>query len=255
MLWARPARVLSAEPGEHRFLWDMHYPQLPGVAMEPSAEEAVPHDTPLTATSPWVMPGHYTVRLIAGGKAQAQPLTVVVDPRVKTPVADLEAQFTLAKSVYEEMIQASTAIGEIDVLREQLKTRSGEGPVATAGASIESKLDAIAGREARGRGGIGGGRGRGMAGPANLVTVRTQLARLEHEIENADAAPTTAQVEACGSVSKPLAGLLDQWQQLKATGLKSLNAQLIRDHLAQIDLDANKFKHGEEEQIDMGDVE
>lgn len=253
ILWARSPRVLSAQPGEHRFLWDMHYSQVPGVSMEPSAEEAVPHDTPLTSTAPWVMPGHYTVRLIAGGETQGQPLNVVVDPRVKTPMADLEAQFRLAKSVYDEMVQASTAIGEIDVLREQLKTRSGERPVASAGPSIESKLDAIAGREARGRGGFGGGRGRGMAGPANLGSVRTQLARLEHEIENADVAPTTAQAEACSSVAKPLAGLLGQWQQLKATGLKSLNEQLSRQHLARIDLDADKINPGEEEQIDMGD--
>ena len=67
-LWARPPRVLSAAPGHHRFLWDMQYPQVPGMSTGPDAEQAVPHDTPSVATAPWVMPGSYTVRLIAGGE-------------------------------------------------------------------------------------------------------------------------------------------------------------------------------------------
>ena len=34
-LSARPPRILSAEPGEHRFLWDMQYPQVPGMSTGP----------------------------------------------------------------------------------------------------------------------------------------------------------------------------------------------------------------------------
>jgi photosystem II stability/assembly factor-like uncharacterized protein len=254
VLWARPPRVLSAAPGEHRFLWDMQYPQVPGMSMEPADDEAVPHDTPPVSTAPWVMPGKYTVRLIAGGETESQPLKVVMDPRVKTPLPALEEQFALAKSVYDDMIHASAAIDEIDVLREQLRQRSGQAPVAGAGPSIESKLDAIAGRAERGRRGFGGGRGRAM-GPANLGTVRTQLARLEHEIENADMAPTTAQTDACRDVAKPLPGLLDQWRKLKQTDLKALNEQLKRAHLALLNLDTHKINRSDEDQIDMGDVE
>lgn len=253
ILWARPPRVLSAAPGEHRFLWDMQYAQIPGVSMEPAADEAVPHDTPSASTAPWAMPGDYTVRLIAGGETLSQPLKVIMDPRVKTPVADLQAQFDLAKSVYDEMLQATTAIREIDALRKQLKDRSHESPVASADPSIESKLDAIAGRERR-QGGFGGGRRGGPSGPANLGSVRTQLARLEREIENADVAPTTTQVDGCHSAAQPLSGLLEQWQQLKQTDLKALNEQLRRDHLAALDLDSPAAS-SDQEQIDMGDDE
>ena len=34
-VWERPPRVLSAAPGHHRFLWDMQYPQVPGLSTGP----------------------------------------------------------------------------------------------------------------------------------------------------------------------------------------------------------------------------
>ena len=248
-LWARSPRVLSASPGHHRFLWDMQYPQVPGMSTGPDADQAVPYNTPSVSTAPWVMPDTYTVRLIAGGKTFSEPLKIVMDPRVKTLRAELEEQFTAAKSIYDEIMRATAAIHEITVLHDQLKVRADQTPVAAAANSIESKLDAISGV-----GGRGGRGGRGApAGPANLSTVRLGLARIEKEIENADQAPTEAQVEAWHLTAQPLAGLLDQWQQLKKTDLKALNEQLARKHLALLDLNTGKIDHDVEDQIEMGD--
>jgi hypothetical protein len=226
----------------------MQYPQVPGMSTGPDAEQAVPYNTPSVSTAPWVMPGTYTVRLIAGGKTHSEPLSIIMDPRVKTAKADLEEQFTVAKSVYDDIMSATAAMHEITVLRDQLKARAGQAPVAAAGDSIESKLDAIAG----GRGGRGGGRG-GPTGAANLNTVRLALARIEKQIENADQAPTEAQVEAWHISARPLAGLLNQWQQLKQTDLKALNKQLEHDHLALLDLNTRRIDHDVEDQIEMGD--
>jgi hypothetical protein len=116
--------------------------------------------------------------------------------------------------------------------------------------SIESKLDAISG--GGGHGSRGGG-GHGPAGPANLNSVRLGLARIEKQIENADLAPTEAQVESWHITAQPLAGLLDQWKQLKQTDLKALNEQLEREHLALLDLNTRKIDHDVEDQIEMGD--
>jgi hypothetical protein len=85
--------------------------------------------------------------------------------------------------------------------------------------------------------------------------VRAQLARLEHEIEAADTAPTTTQAETGLKAERPLAALLQQWQQLKQTDLNSLNNQLQRSHLAKLDLDTNRIDREEQEEIDMGDEE
>jgi photosystem II stability/assembly factor-like uncharacterized protein len=248
--WARLPRILSAAPGHHRFLWDMQFPQVPGMDMDPDENLATPGDTPPVSTAPWVLPGNYTVRLIAGGKTISEPLKVAMDPRVKTPPADLEQQFALAKSIYDEVIHANSALHEIKALRAQLKARSSEPPVAGSEPSIESKLNAIAGSEGSMR-----TFGRGPTPPPTLAVVRAELARLLHSIESADAAPTAAQVEAVDIAVKPLPGLLEQWQQLKKTDLKALNEQLERQHLARFNLDPNKTGQGEKDQVDIGDEE
>src|SRR5262249_21259654 len=102
--WVRPPQRLSNEPGLHRFLWDLHYAPVPGVAPQyPIA--AVYRTTAPAATSPWAMPSDkYTVVLTAGGKKHEQPLTLVMDPRVKTSSADLGEQFKLSKQVYDEWL-------------------------------------------------------------------------------------------------------------------------------------------------------
>jgi hypothetical protein len=248
-LWARPPRILSSAPGHHRFLWDMQYPQVPGMSTGPDADQAIPYNTPSVSTAPWVMPGTYTVRLIASGKTISQSFKIVMDPRVKTSTADLQVQFDAAKSIYDDLIRATTAIHEITILRDQLKARSGQATVVAGGNALEPKLDAIAGSE---RGGRGGGRG-GPAGPPNLGSVRVTLARIEKQIENADEAPTAAQIDAWHLSAQPLNGLLDQWQQLKQTDLKALNKQLEGNHLALLRLNTEIIDHDVEDQIELGD--
>ena len=248
LVWQRPPRVLSAAPGHHRFLWDMQYPQVPGMSTTPDDDLATPHDTPPVSTAPWVLPGNYTVRLIAAGKTLSEPLKVVMDPRVKTPMADLEKQFTLAKQMYDDLIKATVALHEISVLREQLKARKGQPEVGQAMPSIDSRLDAIAGPEHGGR-----GFRRGPAGPPTLASVRMRLAMLEHSAENADEAPTAAQSEAFEITGKALPTLIEQWQKLKQSDLKSLNEVLKRHHLATVDLDTRDFDKTQEDPLEMGD--
>ncbi|WP_221761628.1 sialidase family protein [Edaphobacter aggregans] len=251
-LWARAPRVLSAAEGHHRFLWDLRYPAVPGMSTGPDADQAVPYDTPAVPSSPWVMPGKYTVRLIAGGTTLSQPFNVVMDPRVKTPMPEIEDQFKVSKAIYADTMRATVAIHEITVLREQLKAKSNQSPVAAVGDSLESKLNKIAGG---GEGGRGGGGRAGPAGPPTLNAVRVQLARIEHSIQSADVAPTTAQVEAYATLAKPLNDLLDQWSTLKASDLKALNSTLRLQHLPLLELDTTVIDHNVEDQIELGDEE
>ena len=79
--WARPPLTVPTTAGHHRFLWDMRYQDIPGMSTGPDAAQAVPGDTPSVAASPFVMPGTYTVKLIAGGKTMSEPITIVMDPR------------------------------------------------------------------------------------------------------------------------------------------------------------------------------
>ncbi len=252
-LWARAPRTVSTAPGHHRFLWDMRYEEIPGMSTGPDASDAVPHNTPSVPSSPYVLPGTYTVRMIAGAQTLTAPITVVLDPRVKTPSADITQQYEISRKLYDSMLRATVAIHEIAVVRDQLRSKAGGATTVIAAGSLEAKLNAIAGGGG-GRGGGGGGRG-GPAGPPNLNSLRTALARLEHSIQNADAAPTAAQIEAADLTAQPLPGLLQQWDALKKSDLKALNQQLLKQHLPLLSLDTHFIDHGVEDQIEIGDID
>ena len=99
LYWIRPQQILAATAGAHRFLWDMRYTPLNTPAAYPMT--AIIHNTPPDATAPWVMPGNYTVRLTANGQTQEQPITISMDPRVKTGTAQWQRQHDLSMICYE----------------------------------------------------------------------------------------------------------------------------------------------------------
>ena len=75
----------------HRFTWDLHYDPIPPEDIADNGDEeatgAVPGRTYETINAPWAPPGQYTVRLTVNGTRYTQPITVRMDPRVKTPAA------------------------------------------------------------------------------------------------------------------------------------------------------------------------
>jgi photosystem II stability/assembly factor-like uncharacterized protein len=100
--WIRPPHILSAAAGMHRFVWDLCYAPPKAVEHEyPIA--AIYKDTPRLPRGALVLPGEYTVKLSAGGAEFSQPLTVIMDPRIKTPAAGLEQQLTLSLRLIEMM--------------------------------------------------------------------------------------------------------------------------------------------------------
>ena len=99
LYWIRPQQILAATIGAHRFLWDMKYAPLNVPAAYPMT--AIKHNTPPDATAPWVMPGNYKIRLTVDGKIQEQPITITMDPRVKTSTTQWQRQHDLSMICYE----------------------------------------------------------------------------------------------------------------------------------------------------------
>ena len=104
LYWIRPQEILSAKAGSHRFLWDLHYTPMNTPPSYPIA--AVYGNTSPEATSPWVMPGNYTAVLTVNGKSYTQRINLKMDPRVTTPVADLQSQHDYSMLCYSNMIKA-----------------------------------------------------------------------------------------------------------------------------------------------------
>ncbi len=107
--WLRPLRVLSAEAGMHRFVWDLHYPS-PHVLRPTVSISVILHDSPIGPLGPAALPGHYTGKLTADGHTWTQPLTVRMDPRNKTPAAGLAQQFQLATELSQDMNRTYAAL-------------------------------------------------------------------------------------------------------------------------------------------------
>jgi photosystem II stability/assembly factor-like uncharacterized protein len=167
--WIRPPQVLSTAPGLHRFVWDLHHPTPPAAKFSyPIA--AIYADTPREPRGPWAVPGTYSVRLTVGGRTLTQPLVLKMDPRVKTPLEGLQAQFDRSKEVTADMARTLEALRTTRADQAKYK----DGP----------KAKALADRE------------------AHLGELNAKLTSLYTTLQEADMPPTAAMVDAAADLRR-----------------------------------------------------
>jgi photosystem II stability/assembly factor-like uncharacterized protein len=228
LYWPAPPILLSSRAGFHRFSWDLHFDPIgaedPNAGGE-SATGAVPRHTYDLPYSPWAPPGAYTVRLTVDGKSYTQPLTLRLDPRVKTPAAGLAQLASLTREMYDGAVATHAAYEQARALAPQLDRLGGDDI-----ASFKVKLDSLAPpTPAGGRGGrgFGGGRGRGAGGstPATLQSASDAMLAAAMAMQGADVAPTANDVAAAARVRSQSADVMRRWNALKTTGLAALNAK------------------------------
>jgi len=236
LYWYRSPRALLTTPGMHRFIWDLHYQPLPGGGGRGGLPmTAIANNTAPAPNSPWVAPGLYSVKLTVNGKSYTQPLTVKMDPRVKTPAAGLAYQFTLAKEMYDGALDTQSALQQLRSIRaqvKQLQERAGQGAVSQALAAFDKKAAALEG-SGGGGGRFGGGGGFGPGGGAQdtLAGIAGSLSMSMGLLQGADAAPTSQVVAAVTSNQMALGSLIARWSELKSQDLTALNAQLKQANL------------------------
>jgi photosystem II stability/assembly factor-like uncharacterized protein len=78
---------IPATPGLHRVVWDTRL--------------APPRGAPAGTPGMFIMPGTYQLRMTSQGRTYRQALVVRMDPRVRTSLADLNAQFALSRSLQD----------------------------------------------------------------------------------------------------------------------------------------------------------
>jgi photosystem II stability/assembly factor-like uncharacterized protein len=224
LYWVRPPRTLSAKAGMQRFVWDLHYPE-PKARGHEYPISANYMDTPRYPLGPVVMPGDYTVKLTAAGRTLTRTLTVVIDPRVKTPRPGLVVQFSLSTQAAEGMTESFDALEQLARLRAQIKDLRARAGLAPALADALAALD----RRAAALEGEGGARGPGgpnASAQPGLSQVHASLATLLDVLQQADAAPTTQAVVASADLQQKLRALLSGWNDLKSRDVQAVNNQL-----------------------------
>ncbi len=221
--WVRPPQKLGGEAGMHRFLWDMHLAPIPGIEPEyPIA--AVYRNTAPDPTSPWAMPGKYTLVLTVGGKSYQQPLTLQMDPRVKTSNADLAEQFKLSKQLYDEWWALNSISDTVKRARGQiaeLRPRVPEGNLKINLDALAEKLQTLAGA-----GGGPGGRGGGAAVHPSIASTTGRVRTLFGLVQEADVAPTPQASASVPEVVKDSHTLQESWQAIKSQDIPALNQEL-----------------------------
>jgi photosystem II stability/assembly factor-like uncharacterized protein len=231
LYWPAPPVDLSAAAGAHRFSWDLHYDPIGEDAGFAIGGGAVPHRVFPSVNSPWAPPGAYTVRLTVDGTSYTQPLTLKLDPRLKTPAAALANVATLTKDLYASATSVHDAYLTARALSAKLDASQGADVAA-----FKTQVDSLAppqaaggGRGGRGGGGGGaGGRGgRGGAGtPApTLSSASAALIGAASALGTADVAPTASRLDAVAKAKADAAAVMKKWTALSTTGLAALNTK------------------------------
>ena len=130
------------------------------------------------------------MKLTVDGKSYTQPLTVKMDPRVKTSPAALLQQFTLSKRLSDRIDASAKAITEIRAMR--ARARDSAGP--------DSPIDKqLAGLEGQGGGGRFGGGGAGATDQPSFSRVMGELTGAYGLLQGADVAADDAGAGGCAA--------------------------------------------------------
>ena len=239
LYWVRKPRQLSTEAGMHRWVWDLHYPA-PASTRHDYPISAIPHDTPRLPLGPTVLPGTYSVRLTADGKTSNAPLTIEMDPRVKTSAAGLQKKFQAETRLASIMTESAQALLQGGSIRAQLEKMSANPSTKEAVETFQKKLTALLGAT----GGF-------FAPPSPEVTlgrVNGQSGTLYMQVWQADAEPTSAQIEALSATERDSSDVMKRWNDFKNSDLPALNKMLRESKAPEVKLDADL--HPEESQMD-----
>jgi hypothetical protein len=130
LYWIRPQQMLSNEPGQHRFLWDLKYTPLNVPPSYPIGANYM--NTAPDATAPWAMPGQYKVVLTVDGKKYESVMQVNMDPRVKTSTNDLARQFQLSMQCYQGRLTCMRVLDSLKQFRSMIRGQMTNPPVTVA---------------------------------------------------------------------------------------------------------------------------
>ncbi len=219
MYWVRMPKVLPNSAGMHRWVWDLHYPE-PDVSEREHPISAIPHDTPPEPLGPRALPGVYTIRLTVAGRTLSQPLTVTMDPRVKTPPLALQQQFDMEMKLADALRQDYAALQQVRSARAKLAAVKPKATALAADiAALEQKLATF---EALGR------------QATSLAALNGTLASVYNAVDSADTAPTAPELAAFQQVQKALAAELARWASVQKQQIEPLNRKLRAAGLGEI---------------------
>ncbi len=232
MYWVRPSQTLSAAAGMHRFVWDLRHAP-PRALNTEFPISAILHNTPLLPLGSWVLPGNYTARLTVDGKEFTKSFAVKMDPRIKSSLADLQAQASLESGAVAGMDQSYDALTQVQSIRAQIKEVAprAKGKLRESLESLDRQCAELAGAT------VSTFYGTPSSGKEteNFSTINQHFGQLLAIADSADAAPTTQASQVYASLSEQMNDLARRWQERTQTAIPGLNQQLQKAGLSSLD--------------------
>jgi hypothetical protein len=162
-----------------------------------------------------------------------------MDPRVKTPQADLVKQFEMARQIGAAQAQVSAALLSANRLLGQLQRLASQAgdqkPLVGQIAALDRKTLALAG----GAPAPSPSEGAEPSAPApgTLRSLTSALGDVGRAVQSADVAPTADAVTAFQRSQQDVQKALAQWNEIKSQDLPKLNVSLKQANLQPVSLE------------------
>ena len=198
--WVPVPIPLRSTPGEHRFMWDMHYEK--PASLEGEREEGV-----------WAPPGRYAVTLMVDGQSYKQWLDLKPDPRVHAKPADYQHEFALAQQIDNARGRAGAAMKEAQTLHAEITQRAAKADTASKARFLALdgallRLSALPSADAHNVPSA-------PAMPDSLAGLLEGFGQLAQAVDGADGAPTPDAESGFRQRTQALATALAEWGSLK----------------------------------------
>jgi hypothetical protein len=233
MYWVRSSQILSGAAGMHRFVWDLHLAPPESLAHEYPIS-AIVHDTPRYPLGAFALPGEYVVKLTVDGKSYSRPLTVRMDPRIKTSLADLQRQFEMERGSVEGMNKSFEALSQVRSVHAQLKERAakaGKAALTDGIAALDKQAAELEGAAQSSFFGLPPG----AKQPENFSSLNQHFGGILAVADSADATPTTQATAVYKELEEALEKLVGRWAKIREQDIPSLNVELKKAGFAAVD--------------------
>lgn len=187
-------------------------------------------------TGPTAPPGHYQVRLTAGGETQTQGFDVVRNPNLKGVTDDnLQEQFALAIQIRDRTSAANEAVIQIRDVRGQVEERlamnasldSDAEPLLTEIAAIELDLYQVKNQSGQ--------------DPLNFpIKLNNRLASLRRSVQTGEAQPTDGAYRVFEELSSELHVHLERLRVVFQTTLVAFNVACRSLNLEAVTIDPDQ---------------
>jgi hypothetical protein len=212
----RPPAKLLAKAGMNRFVWDMRYTdatRFPGMIFWGGG-----------VRGPLVVPGKYTIELVANGKTETQAFTIKKDPRSPTTPEDFNKQLEFELQILDRLSAANQAVIDIRKARQKLDSYATDGSpdVAAAAKRISASLTSV--EEA-----IYQTKLRANEDALNFpIRLNNKLAALLSTVSDTDVSPTAQSYQVFTELNAQLRTQLDKLDAIEHQDIDGFN-KLVRD--------------------------